>query len=136
MYKMSKKGIIIIVSIALLFALFNVIRSGKTANGSVNIGDIGATSIDDPAGARLENVALVGHVSMMGLKEGDIVCKINGRTVKDADSFVKLFSNVIQESQVSIEVLRFGTKITIEPGAIESDNVSKTGRSGAFLRNS
>ena len=57
---MSKKGIIVLVSIALLFALFNVIKSDKTAKGGVSIADIGATSVDDPAGARLETVELIG----------------------------------------------------------------------------
>jgi S1-C subfamily serine protease len=131
---MAKKGIIVIVSIALLFALFNVFRANKTAEGSVAVADIGAASVDDSAGARLESVDAIGYASMLGLKAGDIVCKINGKTVKGANSFVKLLTNVMDQSKVSIEILRNGAEETISRGINEGGKVSDSSSNEVFLR--
>jgi S1-C subfamily serine protease len=74
---------------------------------------IGATSVDDPAGAKLESVDSSGRAARFGLQTGDVVRKINDQTVNGAASFLKLMSGVTQGSAVSIQVLRDGKETTI-----------------------
>jgi phosphatidylserine decarboxylase len=75
--------------------------------------NIGATSIDDPAGAKLENVDSSGRAARFGLQRGDVVLKINGQPVNGAASFLKLMSDVTQGSAVSIQVVRDGKETAV-----------------------
>jgi phosphatidylserine decarboxylase len=74
---------------------------------------IGATSVDDPAGALLESVDSSGRAATLGLQKGDVVRKINDQTVKGAASFLRLMSGVTQGSAVNIQVLRDGKETAI-----------------------
>jgi phosphatidylserine decarboxylase len=76
--------------------------------------NIGAASVDDSAGAKLESVDSSGRAAGFGLQKGDVVRKINGQGVNGAASFLKLMSGVTQGSAVSIQVLRDGQETTID----------------------
>ncbi len=86
-------------------------RHGMTDAAGSNIG---AASVDDPAGARLESVDPAGTAATFGLQKGDVVRRINGRTVNGAASFLALMSSVTEGSAVSIQVRRDGEETTID----------------------
>jgi phosphatidylserine decarboxylase len=93
-------------------------RSGTSNGNGPGITDatssnIGATSVDDPAGAKLESVDSSGRAVRFGLLKGDVVRKINNQPVNGSASFLKLMSGVTQGSAVSIQVLRDGRETTI-----------------------
>ena len=89
--------------------------SGHTpGSAGTNGSNIGAVVIDDPAGARLESVDPSGSAAGYGLQKGDIVRKINGRTVNGAASFLKFMNGIPQGSAVSIQVLRHGQEATVD----------------------
>lgn len=87
---------------------------------------IGATSVDDPAGAKLESVNPSGRAARFGLRKGDVVRKINDQPVNGAASFLKLISGVTQGSAVGIHVLRNSKETTIGREA--------TSHSGRFVQ--
>ena len=117
MQNMIAKNLFIILPLIIVLALVNGFTTQKTASNEAASAFVGATSMDDPAGARLESVDAMGYASNFGLQQGDIVLKINGRTVKGADSFFKLMSGIGKDSAVSIEVLRDGVETTVSRGA-------------------
>jgi S1-C subfamily serine protease len=114
--KMISKNIFIILPIIIVLALVHGFTTRKAANNQANIAFIGAKSVDDPAGARLESVEVMGFASNFGLQQGDIVRKINGQTVKGANSFLDLMGEIAEDSVVKIEVLRDGIETTVGRG--------------------
>ncbi len=85
-------------------------KRGRSPTGST----LGAAAVDDPAGARLESVDPSGRAAGFGLQKGDVVRRINGRTVNGAASFRKAVSAVAPDAPVSIHVLRDGREATID----------------------
>ncbi len=112
-HKMISKNIFIIIPIIIVLALVHGFTIRKAATNQANSAFIGATSVDDPAGARLESVEEMGYASNFGLQQGDIVRKINGQTVKGTDSFLELMGEIADDSTVRIEVLRDGVETTV-----------------------
>ena len=120
--KMISKNIFIILPIIIVLALVHGFTTRKAANSQANGAFIGAKSVDDPAGARLESVEIMGYASNFGLQQGDIVRKINGQTVKGADSFLDLMGEIAEDSVVRIEVLRDGIETTVGRGVNAGSN--------------
>jgi hypothetical protein len=102
--------------------------SGDGSQSSLNIG---ATSVGDPAGVKLESVDSSGRAARFGLQKGDVVRKINGQTVNGAASFLKLMSGVAQGAAVSIQVLRNGKETTVGREAT-SGGGGRGGMGGGF----
>ena len=76
-------------------------------------GGIGATGVDDPGGARLTAVDATGRAYRFGLRQGDVVARIDGQAVKGAASFRELMAGIGQGAAVSIAVLRDGKEVTV-----------------------
>ncbi len=110
---MTKKNIIIIGSAILALAFVSGLTAQKTAGGGDISADIGVTCVDDSAGVRIENVELMGYAAGLGLEQGDIVLKINNKTVKGVDSFLKLISSINNNSGINIQILRYGVEMTV-----------------------
>ena len=117
------KNIGIILPVIIVLALVHGFTTQRSMRNEAKSEFVGAMSVDDPAGARLESVDEMGYASNFGLQQGDVVLKINGQTVKGADSFLKLMSELGNDSSVSIEILRDGIQTTVS-------RESNTGNSG------
>jgi S1-C subfamily serine protease len=111
MNKIITKNVFVIIPIILLLVLVNGFTSTKKEQ--INASVIGANSVDDPAGARLESVESMGYASNFGLQVGDIVLSINGQTVKGSDSFLRLMNDIPQDVAVSIQIIRDGVETTV-----------------------
>ena len=79
---------------------------------------VGAWGLDHPEGCRLELVHRNGPGERAGLKVGDIVTKINGKPVKDYNSFAESVSQTNIGDEALIEFKRgdkaMSLKVTVE----------------------
>ncbi|MFC1781798.1 PDZ domain-containing protein, partial [Planctomycetota bacterium] len=100
--------------------------------GNTISSNIGVTVVDAPGGgALIESVDPSGRAYRFGLEQGDIVISINGETVRTAEVFMELMTNVERGAAVSIQVLRDGLLTTVGREANEGGRGrSRGGRGG------
>jgi serine protease Do len=90
-----------------------VIVSGGAWLG-VYLDDAGAeNSWDDAEGAVIQEVVKDGPADKAGLREGDVIIKLQDRTVRDADDVTRDIRKMKPGDKVQIQVLRDGKKITL-----------------------
>lgn len=104
----------------------NISTGRGFGRGNVTSTSVGATAVDDPSGALLQNVEASGRASRFNLQQGDIVISINGQTVTGAESFDTLISAIGQGAAISMQVIRNGQEITVGRDTV----TSVTGRMG------
>jgi serine protease Do len=79
---------------------------------------VGVRGTDHPEGFRLERVIEGGPAFKAGLRDGDIVTRINGSPVRDSDSFTGAVSQTRPGEQVRLEVRRaeerWEVQVTVE----------------------
>ncbi len=103
-----------------------------------------AAGLDRAAGALVSYVAEEGPAASAGLKTGDIVVSVDGKEVPDPNAFQYRFTTKGTSGEVSLEVLRGGTRrkltipLMVAPEAPPRDALSLTGShplSGAKIAN-
>ncbi len=108
--------------------------------GKVSRGYLGATisSLDDQLarqfkapdtlGALVQNVTPSGPADKAGLKEGDIVRKLNGQSVEGSDQLTTTVANASPGAAVTLDILRDGKPMTLKVTLGERPaNLSVTG---------
>jgi serine protease Do len=80
---------------------------------------IGVRGLDDPAGCRIERVSEGGPAFRAGLLPGDLIVRINGEPVTDADCLVQFVRQTEAGRELTLAVKRAGVeldlKVTVEP---------------------
>ena len=89
-----------------------LIKDGKIAHPTLGL-SARSVSNDLASGAQVANVKAGGAADKAGIKENDVVVKVGGRKVADADEFVVAVRNLKIGQDAPIEVMRDGRKVTL-----------------------
>jgi S1-C subfamily serine protease len=86
--------------------------------------------IEDSEGVLIAQVIPNSPADRAGLREGDIVTKIDGKSVKDVDDIQKSVQNsqVGRNLQLELRRDRQDIKVTVKPGAFPTQRHSSTNR--------
>jgi serine protease Do len=68
----------------------------------------------DTAGALVSDVLAGGPAEKAGLKDGDVVRKLNGQVVDDPGQFTAMITNLNPGTEVTLDILREGQPVTIK----------------------
>jgi serine protease Do len=68
----------------------------------------------DTAGALVSDVLAGGPAEKAGLKDGDVVRKLNGQVVDDPGQFTAMITNLNPGTEVTLDILREGQPMTIK----------------------
>ena len=98
----------------------DLIKTGKVSRGylGVKIGSLDAKlarqfNVPDTSGALVEELTAGGPADKAGLKEGDVVRKLNGQTVESSDQLMAMVANSNPGTTVTLEVLREGRPMEV-----------------------
>jgi Do/DeqQ family serine protease len=98
----------------------DLIKTGKVSRGYLGVNIRGLDEnmakqfkVPDLAGALVEDVKRGGPADKAGIKEGDVVRKINGTTVEDSNQLMALVTDINPGSDVKLDILRDGQPMTI-----------------------
>ena len=90
----------------------SLIKDGKIAHPTLGL-SARSVSNDLASGAQVANVKAGGPAEKAGVKENDVVVKVGGRKVADADEFVVAVRQLKIGQDAPIEVMREGRKVTL-----------------------
>jgi serine protease Do len=97
-----------------------IIRTGKVSRGwlGVQIGSLDEKvakqfKVPDTSGALLNEVTPGGPADKAGLKIGDVVRKLDGRTVENHEQLTAMVTNIDPGTTVTLDILRDGNPMTI-----------------------
>lgn len=90
----------------------SLIKDGKVAHPTLGL-TARSVSNDLASGAQVANVTVGGPADKAGIKENDVVVKVGGRSVADADEFVVAVRQLPIGQDSPIEVMREGRKVTL-----------------------
>jgi serine protease Do len=98
----------------------DLIKTGKVSRGYLGVqvrslSDAFAKQfkVPDLAGALVEDVTKGGPADKAGVKNGDVIRKMNGRTIDDSNQLTAMVTDMNPESAVTLDILRDGQPITI-----------------------
>jgi S1-C subfamily serine protease len=89
-----------------------LIKDGKIAHPTLGL-SARSVSNDLAFGAQIANVKAGGPADKAGIKENDVVVKVGGRKVADADEFVVAVRALAIGQDAPIEVMREGRAVTL-----------------------
>src|SRR3984893_11781755 len=111
-------------AIPINMALQNIdalIKNGKVSRGylGVSIGPVTPElaqefKVPDTSGALIQDVTRSGPADKAGLKPGDVIRKVDGRTVSDSSDLLAVVANTHPGTPVTLEVLRNGQPLTVK----------------------
>jgi serine protease Do len=98
-----------------------LIKTGKVTRGYIGV-LIGPVTqelaqefkVPDTSGALVQDVARGGPADKAGLKPGDVIRKIEGRSVNGADELTALVANTNPGTTVTLDVIRNGQLLTLK----------------------
>jgi serine protease Do len=98
----------------------DLIKTGKVSRGylGVNIRSLDESmakqfKVPDLAGALVEDVKRGGPADKAGIKDGDVIRKINGTTVEDSNQLMAMVTDINPGADVKLDILRDGQPMTI-----------------------
>jgi Do/DeqQ family serine protease len=98
----------------------DLIKTGKVSRGylgvtirSLDEGLAKQFKVPDLSGALVENVSRGGPADKAGIKNGDVVRKINSQTVEDSDQLMAMVTDLNPGTDVKLDILRDGQPMTI-----------------------
>jgi S1-C subfamily serine protease len=65
-------------------------------------------------GVALSRVAASSPAAALGLKSGDLIAAVNGLSLSSPDRVLDAYSKLRQASQLSLEVVRDGRRVTMD----------------------
>ena len=98
----------------------DLIKTGKVSRGYLGV-EIGVLdeglakqfNVPDTAGALVQDVTPGGPADKAGIKDGDVIRKLNGQTVADQGQLTAMIANMNPGSVATLEILRDGHPMTI-----------------------
>jgi Do/DeqQ family serine protease len=98
----------------------DLIKTGKVSRGYLGVA-IGPLSdalakkfdVPDTSGALVQDVTAGGPADKAGLKNGDVIRKLNGQTVADSGDLTSRVTNLNPGTEVRLDILRDGKPMTI-----------------------
>jgi len=118
-----------------------ILANGKVTRARLGIYPQDVTpTIARQFGVKDSHGALIGHVEentpaqKAGLKNGDIILEVNGRSVYDANQLRNMISSMQPDSNVSLKIWRDGAQHTL-PVTLGEMNPEEARNRGAFGRN-
>jgi len=117
----------------------DLIKTGKVTRGYLGVRPrnldqelANQFKVPDTAGALVQDVIAGGPADKAGIKNGDVIRKLNGQQVDDADQFTALVTNMNPGAEATLEILRDGQPMTIKATLGERPtNLSAQGGPGA-----
>jgi len=98
----------------------DLIKTGKVSRGYLGINirslDEGMAKqfkVPDLAGALVEDVKRGGPADKAGIKNGDVIRKINGQAIEDSNQLMALVTDINPGTDVKLDILRDGQPMTI-----------------------
>lgn len=99
----------------------DLIKTGKVSRGYMGIGIRGLDQdlakqfkVPDTAGALVEDVSPGGPAEKAGIKNGDVIRRLNGQQVEDSGQLTAMITSLNPGSEVTLEVLRDGQPMTVK----------------------
>jgi serine protease Do len=99
----------------------DLIRTGKVTRGylGVQISPLSAEEaqafhVPDTGGALVQDVSAGGPADKAGIKNGDVIRKLNGQTIEDAGQLTAAVTNTNPGTQVTLDILRDGKPMTVK----------------------
>ena len=99
----------------------DLIKTGKVSRGylGIEIRDLDAGlakqfNVPDTSGALVEDVTPGGPADKAGLKNGDVIRKLNGQTISDAGQLTAMVTNLSPGTVTTLDILRDGHPMTIK----------------------
>ncbi|MGO8791127.1 MAG: Do family serine endopeptidase [Terriglobia bacterium] len=99
----------------------DLIKTGKVSRGylGVQIRDLDdglakQFKVPDTSGALAEDVTAGGPADKAGLKDGDVIRKLNGQAVTDASQLTLQVTNLNPGSEATLDILRDGQPMTLK----------------------
>ena len=98
----------------------DLIKTGKVSRGYLGVGieDLSGAlakkfDVPDTSGALVSEVTAGGPADKAGIKNGDVVRKLNGQTVEGRDQLTAMITNVNPGTEVKLDILRDGQPMTV-----------------------
>jgi Do/DeqQ family serine protease len=98
----------------------DLIKTGKVSRGFMGVGirslDEGLAKqfkVPDMSGALVQDVSHGGPADKAGIKNGDVIRKINGQTVESSDQLMAMVTDLNPGTDVKLDVLRDGQPMTL-----------------------
>jgi serine protease Do len=99
----------------------DLIKTGKVSRGylGVVIGSLTPNlakqfKLADTAGALVQDVSPGGPADKAGIKNGDVIRKLNGQTVADSGQLTAMITSLNPGSEATLDILRDGQPMTIK----------------------
>ncbi len=99
----------------------DLVKTGKVSRGYLGVEIRGLDDtmakqfkVPDTAGALVEDVTAGGPADKAGLKNGDVIRKLNGQTIGDAGQLTAQITNLNPGSVATLDILRDGQPMTIK----------------------
>jgi Do/DeqQ family serine protease len=98
----------------------DLIKTGKVSRGYLGVtirtldeGLAKQFKVPDLSGALVQDVSRGGPADKAGIKIGDVVRKINGKTVEDSDQLMAMVTDLNPDTEVKLDILRDGQPMTL-----------------------
>jgi serine protease Do len=98
----------------------DLIKTGKVSRGYLGAQIGGLTEalakqfkVPDLAGALVDDVTKGGPADKAGIKNGDVIRKLNGQTVEDSNQLIAMITDMNPGSEATLDILRDGQPLTI-----------------------
>jgi serine protease Do len=98
----------------------DLIKTGKVTRGYLGVGIDNLTEalakefkIPDTSGALVDDVTPGGPADKAGIKDGDVIRKLNGQTVESGEQLTAMVTNVNPGTEVKLDIIRDGQPMSI-----------------------
>jgi serine protease Do len=99
----------------------DLIKTGKVSRGYLGVSITGLNEalakqfkVPDTAGALVQGVTAGGPADKAGIKNGDVIRKVNGQTVESNSQLTAMVTNMNPGTQVSVDLIRDGQPMTVQ----------------------
>jgi Do/DeqQ family serine protease len=99
----------------------DLVKTGKVSRGYMGVGienldkDLAKQfKVPDTGGALVDDVTAGGPAEKAGIKNGDVIRKLNGQTVSDREQLTAMVTNINPGTVATLDILRDGQPMTLK----------------------